>query len=112
MNTFLKLLRYNLTPVKKGRWVFTSFRGHYSDNPKAISEKLHALAPEMEIVWLVEERFLSLLPSYVTGVDIHTKAAEKYGHIQQVMQQHKMLATTLVFLFLSECGGTQYGKNY
>ncbi|MBE7079452.1 MAG: hypothetical protein E7380_06320 [Clostridiales bacterium] len=85
MNTFLKLLRYNLTPVKKGRWVFTSFRGHYSDNPKAISEKLHDLAPEIEIVWLVEERFLSLLPSYVTGVEIHTKAAEKYRASAQVL---------------------------
>ena len=43
-----KLLRIN-----KKKVVFISFGGKsYSDNPKAISEKLHEVNPEFQIVWL------------------------------------------------------------
>lgn len=43
------LFLYKMAPIKKNRFVFTSFNGHYSDNPKAISEKLHELYSDYEI---------------------------------------------------------------
>ena len=48
--------------------VFSSFRSTtYSDNPKAISEKLHALYPQAEIVWLFKdpEAKRAIVPDYV-----------------------------------------------
>lgn len=96
------MLKYNLTPVKKDRWVFTSFQGHYSDNPKAVSQKLHDLAPDKEIVWLVDKKFLPALPDYVTGVDIHTPAAEKY----------RASAEVIVDNVYAERGYTLFGRGF
>ena len=48
--------------------VFSSFRSTtYSDNPKAISEKLHELYPRAEIVWLFKdpEAKRAIVPDYV-----------------------------------------------
>ncbi|MBR5242175.1 MAG: CDP-glycerol glycerophosphotransferase family protein [Clostridia bacterium] len=64
--------------VRKNRIVFTSFDGHYSDSPKYISEKIHELSPDTEIVWLVSERYASLVPDYAKCVDINSREARKY----------------------------------
>ena len=48
--------------------VFSSFEGHqYSDNPRYISEKLHALCPDCEIVWLFHKSCIDRVqvPDYV-----------------------------------------------
>ncbi|MBQ8447880.1 MAG: CDP-glycerol glycerophosphotransferase family protein, partial [Clostridia bacterium] len=71
------LLKSKLQRTKKNTWVFTSFEGQYSDNPKYISMKLHELDPSIEIVWLVKKEKLSSLPEYVKGVEIHTEEARK-----------------------------------
>ena len=71
-------VRNKFSGVKKNRIVFTSFDGHYSDSPKYISEKIHEISPETEIVWLVSEKYKNLLPDYVTAVDIESKSAKKY----------------------------------
>ncbi len=47
---------------------FASFRGQYSDNPRAISECLHKMAPDVKIVWLVKPQFKKYVPDYVTVV--------------------------------------------
>lgn len=57
-------------PIKKGRYVFTSFSGHYSDNTKYISIKLHELDDKAEIVWLLKKEYFSAVPSYVKAIDI------------------------------------------
>ena len=72
--SYLYMFIYKLMPLQK-EVVFRSFNGHYSDSPKAISEQLHKLRPDIRIVWLVEESRLSDLPSYVKGVDINSKQA-------------------------------------
>lgn len=69
------LLMQKIIPVKKGLWVFTSFNGHYSDNPKYISKKVHELDPSVRIVWLVKKQYMGELPSYVTAVDIDSSWA-------------------------------------
>ena len=45
---------YGINPKKV---IFSSFEGRsYNDNPRYISERLHALCPEAEIVWLFQTK--------------------------------------------------------
>ncbi len=68
-------LVYKATPVQKNKYVFTSFNGHYSDNPKYICEALHAQSPQAQIVWLVNPAYISDVPSYAKAVNIGSKKA-------------------------------------
>lgn len=57
--------RYGINPRKV---VFSSFEGRsYNDNPRYISEKLHELCPEAEIVWLFKSDVIDKIevPPYV-----------------------------------------------
>jgi CDP-glycerol glycerophosphotransferase len=57
--------------VNRNKIVFISFDGKtYSDNPKAISEKLHQLYPKFEIVWLFNnlQEKSKIVPDYVRCV--------------------------------------------
>jgi CDP-glycerol glycerophosphotransferase len=56
--------------------VFTSFGGHYSDSPRYISEAIHKLSPETELVWLVLEKYLPSVPDYAVAVDINSPRAK------------------------------------
>lgn len=72
-----KYLKYFLRPAmcvmskispKKNKAVFVSFNGtSYNDNPRAISEKLHEVSPETEIVWIFNnpEEMIKVVPPYV-----------------------------------------------
>jgi len=62
--------------IKKNTFVFTSFSGHYSDNPKYISEELHRQCPNAKIIWLVSKENIKILPSYVKGYIIGTQEAD------------------------------------
>ena len=58
-------------PVKKEKMLCRSFLGlSYSDNPRAISEKMHEIAPEWEIVWAFKEpeKKKKVVPDYVKCV--------------------------------------------
>ena len=61
-------LCYITRPRKEKTVFFASFRGQYSDNPRAISECLHRMAPEVKIVWLVKNQFRKYVPDYVVTV--------------------------------------------
>jgi CDP-glycerol glycerophosphotransferase len=66
--------------IDDNRVVFISFNGlSYSDNPKALSEKLHELQPQMEIIWLFlhPEEKKNLIPDYVKCVKENTFEALK-----------------------------------
>lgn len=57
--------------VNKKKVVFISFGGKsYSDNPRAISEKLHEVDSDYEIVWLFNspDNKKSIIPSYIRCV--------------------------------------------
>ena len=73
------LLANKFVKIKRDRIVFTSFDGHYSDSPKYISDALHTLSPETEIVWLVNEKNMDKVPKYAIAVDINSKVASKYA---------------------------------
>lgn len=61
-------LCYITRPRKEKSVFFASFRGQYSDNPRAISECLHRMAPEVKIVWLIKPQFKQYVPDYVTAI--------------------------------------------
>jgi len=61
-------LCYITRPRKEKTVYFASFRGQYSDNPRAISECLHRMAPEVKIVWLIKPQFKQYVPDYVTAI--------------------------------------------
>ena len=73
------LLANKFVKIKRDRIVFTSFDGHYSDSPKYISDTLHSLSPETEIVWLVNEKTMDKVPKYAIAVYINSKTASKYS---------------------------------
>lgn len=56
----------NKTIGVRNKAVFRSFSGsHYSDNPRAISEMMHAIDPTVEIVWMMNDGVDEKLPAYV-----------------------------------------------
>lgn len=61
-------LCYVTRPRNEKSVYFTSFRGQYSDNPRAISECLHQMAPDVKIVWMVKPQFKQYVPDYITIV--------------------------------------------
>lgn len=70
-------LCYITRPRKEKSVFFASFRGQYSDNPRAISECLHQMAPDVKIVWLVKPQFRKYVPDYVTVVPPKPRLALK-----------------------------------
>lgn len=55
-------LRYGI----ENKVLFISFDGRqYSDNPRAVSEKLHELYPEIKIEWLIKDPADKCIPNYV-----------------------------------------------
>ena len=78
LRTIIGLLIYKYAPIKKNRFVFTSFSGHYSDNTKPISIKLHEIDSQAEIIWLVQKEYIPLVPRYAKAVDIESFSAYWY----------------------------------
>lgn len=78
LKNFVGLCIYKIAIKKRNRYVFTSFCGHYSDNTKYISEKMHLMYPEIEIVWLVLPEHKKDVPDYVKVVDYDTLRAYWY----------------------------------
>ena len=70
-------LCYVTRPRKEKSVFFASFRGQYSDNPRAISEYLHQIAPNVKIVWMVKSKFKQYVPDYVITVPPTPRLAVK-----------------------------------
>lgn len=85
---------YSLTHSIKKQVLFESFSGkQYSDNPRAISEKLHELYPEYIIYWKlnsVEDKY-GIIPSYVKQVPQEKTAIFPFEYL-------KVLATSCCFV--------------
>ena len=62
--------------VNNKKVVFQSFSGKsYSDNPRAISEKLHEICPDLEFVWFCANSTSQkeIMPDYINIVDATNK---------------------------------------
>lgn len=67
-----RLLVIKILPIKKNRLVFTSYLGQYTDSPRYVSEQLHKLCKDLDIIWLVTPQTMNSLPDYVKGVEINS----------------------------------------
>ncbi len=75
-------------PIEK-KILFVSFGGkQYSDNPRAISEKMHELYPEFELVWAInsDAQNNELIPGYVKlilpkTIDFYKELATSCGYV-------------------------------
>lgn len=66
-------LVFKFIPVKKNVLMFSSFYGqHYSDGPRAISERLHETHPEMKIYWAFTNPQAHEVPEYIDIVDMNS----------------------------------------
>lgn len=73
--------------------LFSSFGGKsYSDNPRAVSEKLHALYPEIKISWCIQRSKSQVLPMYVTPIYVEDK-----GAIIKAYATSKVIVTNYAF---------------
>ena len=54
--------------------VFDSWRGTYSDNPRAISETLHEHRPDLAQTWVANDATAAVLPDRTTAVRAGTRA--------------------------------------
>ena len=70
-------LCYITRPRKEKTVFFASFRGQYSDNPRAISECLHRMTPDVKIVWLIKPQYKQYVPDYVTVVPLTPRLSLK-----------------------------------
>ncbi len=68
-------------PIEKNTVFFQSFGGQYNDNLKYISESLHALKPDIHIVWAVSQDKCNIsdVPDYVSCVDIDSREYVYYS---------------------------------
>lgn len=85
MNSIKRQITKKISRISLNAVVFTSFNGHYSDSPKAISEALHSLDPNIPIIWLVSADQMKAVPSYVSVFDINSTVAEKVRNRAKVL---------------------------
>ena len=97
MNSYelvLKLLGSKFSPVIKNTVFFDSFLGQYSDNPKYVSEELHRIMPEAQIVWSVSDKSKETPPDYVHTVRYASKEYYKYAlNSEAVVDNHMGIRT-------------------
>lgn len=67
LKTVIGLFLYKIAPIKGKTFVFTSFNGHYSDNTRSISEKLHEMHPDAQIIWLLLPE-VKEIPEYIKRI--------------------------------------------
>ena len=62
----IPLLLFRIFPIKSNKICFINFSGKdYGDSPKYISEKLHELDSNLDLVWLVKNVRNSSAPNYI-----------------------------------------------
>ena len=83
MSKFKYLIAFfirKILPINKKRVVFTSYAGHYSDSPMYVFDKMYALNPNLEYIWLVNKNFIDKVPMNAkVAIYNSLKAAYYYG---------------------------------
>ncbi len=78
-------LFYRFFPIIKNTVFFVSFEGLYNDNPKYISQQLHDMAPDVNIVWASREDRHDSFPPYVKTVPYYSGEYFKYLNCAEVV---------------------------
>lgn len=79
-NILKNTIKNKFVKVKKGTCSFTSFSGHCSDSPLAISRELYEQAPYIKQNWIVEEKYMKDVPDFANKYIIGSKEAYKAIH--------------------------------
>ncbi len=77
---------FHFIPMNRNMVFFSSFNGLYNDNPRYISEKLHAMYPNVKIIWIIAQRAnKNDIPSYVTKVKPETLLCLYYKNRSKII---------------------------
>lgn len=74
---FRAILR-KIFPIKNNRIVFTSYGGHYNDSSKYIFEQMYKMNPNLDYIWLVNDKYFDDVPKYVKKVKYGSLKADFY----------------------------------
>lgn len=59
--SYTVFVAFKVVPRKKNRWVFGSWLGkHASDNPRALFDFVQKYYPELELIWVTDDKFCDL----------------------------------------------------
>lgn len=62
-----------ISNIDYNTWVFTAFKGSYSDNPKAISDYILNHYDHINIIWLVEKKYFDIIPEKIKAIEFGSK---------------------------------------
>jgi CDP-glycerol glycerophosphotransferase len=90
-------------PVRQDVVLFESWRGQFSDNPRAISEELHRRGVGLEHVWVIDPAVACELPAWAVPV-----APESSEHIALMGRARYLVANGTVLGFHRKRRGTTF----
>ncbi len=99
----LRQLPGALGPIREDVVLFESWRGQFSDNPRAISEELHRRGAELQHVWVVDPALAGKVPDWVVPV-----APESAGHLAMMGRARYLVANGTVLGFHRKRRGTTF----
>jgi CDP-glycerol glycerophosphotransferase len=94
-------------PVREDVVLFESWRGQFSDNPRAISEELHRRGVGLEHVWVIDPALAGELPDWVVPV-----APESAEHIALMGRARYLVANGTVLGFHRKRRGTTFMQTW
>jgi CDP-glycerol glycerophosphotransferase len=83
--------------------LFESWRGQFSDNPRAISEELHRRGAGLSHVWVIDPALVGELPEWVVPV-----APESWQHMAMMGRARYLVANGTVLGFHRKRRGTTF----
>ena len=99
----LRQLPGTLGPIREDVVLFESWRGQFSDNPRAISEELHRRGADLRHVWVADPALTGELPAWVVPV-----APESARHLAMMGRARYLVANGTVLGFNRKRRGTTF----
>ena len=87
--------------------LFDSWRGQYSDNPRAISEELHRRGEGLEHVWVLDPSLVSEVPEWVVPV-----APGSAEHLAMMGRARHLVSNSTVLGFHHKRRGTKFMQTW
>ena len=103
----LRQLPQILGPVCQDVVLFESWRGQFSDNPRAISEELHRREADLQHVWVIDPALGLELPDWVVPV-----APESRRHLAMMGRARYLVANGTVLGFHRKRRGTTFVQTW